>query len=150
QSGSITTPDYTAIARRPWLRQQTASTGVVNSEPSASRAICATLSRPGARTVQFGAFRSVLTESLLFLPLPPVASGRSRTVACLLQIASETSPEEPPLFPVPEQSSPDARGIPQTSPIQLLLSSIVMPLSVRNVQQNFLFLQISWALLFQN
>src|SRR5271156_3927768 len=64
-------------------------------------AICGTLSRPGARTVPSGAFRSVLTKSLLFLPLPPIVSGRSRKVACLLQIASESYREESHLFPVP-------------------------------------------------
>src|ERR1700674_1316329 len=94
-------------------------------------------SRPGVRTVQFAACRSVLTESLLSLPLPPIVFGRSRKVACLLQIASETSPAEPPLFPVPERFSPDAQGILQTSPIQLLLFSIVMPIPGRNVQQIF-------------
>src|ERR1017187_3459685 len=91
------------------------------STPSANSVTCATPSRPGARTVQFGAFRSVLTESLLFLPLPPVAYGRSRKAACPLQTASETSPVEPPLFPVPGRSSQDARGNLQTSPIHLLL-----------------------------
>src|SRR5438445_4535053 len=79
------------------------------------------LSRPGVRTVQLAAFRSVLTESLLSLPHPPVVFGRLRKVACLLQIASETSPSEPPLFPVPERFSPDAQGTLQTSPIKLLL-----------------------------
>src|SRR2546430_5820147 len=98
-------------------------------------------SRPGVRTVQLAAFRSVLTESLLSLPHPPIVFGRLRKVACLLQIASETSPAEPPLFPVPEQSSPDAQGTLQTSPIQLLLLSIVMPLPGRNVQQILRFAQ---------
>ncbi len=106
--------------------------GVIDSERDS--VTCATLSRPGARTVQFAAFRSVLTESLLCLPLPPIVYGRLRKVACLLQTASETSLEEPPLFPVPERSSRDARGILQTSPIPLLLHSIVMPLPGRNVQ----------------
>src|SRR5208283_1918218 len=118
-------------------------TGVIDSERDS--VTCATLSRPGARTIQFGAFRSVLTESLLSLPLPPTVSGRSRKVACLLQTASETSLEEPPLFPVPEQSSRDARGTLQTLPIQLLLPFIVMPNWRRNVQQNLLIRAISWA-----
>src|SRR5208282_1142497 len=82
---------------------------------------CVTLSRPGARTVQFGAFRSVLTESQLSLPHPPVACGRLRKVACLLRTASAISLEEPRPFPVLEQSSRDARGNLQTLPIQLLL-----------------------------
>src|SRR5258708_19689575 len=94
-------------------------------------------SRPGVRTVQFAAFRSVLTESQLSLPLPPIVFGRLRKVACLLQIASETSPAEPRLFPVPELFSPDAQGTLQTSPIQLLLLSIVMPTPGGNVQHIF-------------
>src|ERR1035441_2594980 len=52
----IDPPDVTAFARWPWLRQQTATTGVISSERDS--VTCATLSRPGARTVQLGAFRS--------------------------------------------------------------------------------------------
>src|ERR1700691_3117058 len=98
-----------------------AGSGVVESEPSCDHAICAMLSRPGARTARFAACRSVSAKFLLSLPLPPVVSCRLRKAACLLQIASEIFLKATRPFPVPEQSSQDARGILQTLPIRLLL-----------------------------
>src|SRR5208282_3585650 len=133
--------------RRPWLRQQTASTGVISSERDS--VTCATLSRPGARTVQFAAFRSVLTESLLSLPRPPVASCRLRKVVCLLQRASETSPAGPPLSLVPGQSSPDARGTLQTSPIQIAPTLYCNPDSGVKCQQIFSFVAVCRARCFK-
>src|SRR3979490_537724 len=96
---------------------------------------CGPLSRPGARTVQIVIFRSVLTGFQLYLPLPLTASCKLRKVACLLQIALEISPGEPPLFQARELFSPNARGTLQILPMELLPTSIVMLLPARNVQQ---------------
>src|SRR5271167_2375191 len=98
------------------------------------RATCASLSRPGARTVQLGAFRSASRVSLLCLPLLPAVFCKSRKAACLLQIASKIFREELRFFRVPARSSRDARGNLQTLPIQLAPASIVMQLLRGNVQ----------------
>src|SRR5262249_47444150 len=95
-----------------------ATTGVV-AFPSANDVTCATPSRPGARTLPSGAFRSVLTESLLFLPLPPTASGTKRTTACLLRRVSATFPGALHPSQAPGLFFPDARDTLQTSPIKI-------------------------------
>src|SRR5438270_4474348 len=79
--------------------------------------------RPGAQTVPFEACHSASTGSLPCLRHLPVVSGRKPKAACLLRTASAIFPVEPRLFPTPGQSFRDARGILQTWPIQLLLSS---------------------------
>src|ERR1019366_6104617 len=138
--------EFTAVAVGP---AATASCYHRRSQIRARNSVTfATPSRSGARTVQFGAFRSVLTESQLFLPLPPIVSGKSRKAACLLRRELEISPVEPPLFPAPGRSSLTARGIPQTSPIHFAPVYIVMPFRARNVQQNLAKFVISWALAF--
>jgi hypothetical protein len=116
--------------------------GVVKIRSEGDRVICAMLSRPGAQTFQLAAFRSASTESLLCLPLPRVVSCRLRRVACLPQIASEISPEEPRPFPVPALSSRDAPGNLQTSPIKLLPVLTLMSILARKLQRDCLILQI--------
>src|SRR5271157_3825858 len=126
-------PDYTAV--RGGLGCDSKLLAQAFSIPSRETVTCATLSRPGARTVRLAASHSALRGSPLSLPHLPIASGKWRKVACLLQTASETCPEELPHFRVHEQSSRDARGNLRTLPIELLLLSIVMPLWMQNVQR---------------
>src|SRR5713226_2444180 len=66
--------------------------------------------RSEARMLQPGAYRSASAGFPPCLPLLPVPCGRQRKAAFPPQKASEIFLGALPLFPVPEQSSPDAGG----------------------------------------
>src|SRR5579864_3206706 len=74
------------------------------------------LSQPMARRVRLEASRFSSAGSQLCPQPVPILSGRRKRAACLPQTASETSPEERLLFPVPEQSFPVAGDTLQTWP----------------------------------